>query len=219
MKRFSVAALAVVLIIVLVAAEIYIIKKASDFEPGVEVCYASMFIPKDTVITAEMLKTREIKAAYSHRLAVSRAEKAIGKTAAMDIEEGEMLLSSKLTDEISEKIVAKDKSKRLFAIGFSGDQANGWQVSADQYADILFVADDKGKNEGDISEQEMADRVTVVKNVRIAAVTGDNGKLIKEGESSSIPRYIVFEVTEEEAKFLAAAKGEGRLELAVLPGR
>jgi Flp pilus assembly protein CpaB len=59
--------------------------------------------------------------------------------------------------------------------------------------------------------------VTAVKNVRIAAVIGENGKLIKEGDRSSIPKYIAFEVSEEEAEFLAAAKGEGRLEIAVIP--
>lgn len=61
--------------------------------------------------------------------------------------------------------------------------------------------------------------VRVIKNIRIAGLIDDHGKIVDALKSKNAPRYISFEVTEEQAIFLAYAKGKGRLELSCIPGR
>ncbi len=206
-RRFWIVAAALGLTVALVITEIMIIRSVSRFEPEVEIMYAKTKIECDAVIDSGMIEMRKVGVNYLHRLSIRDARDAVGKSARLDIEQGEMILSSKLGEE-DKKIEVVDRNKRLFSVAFNGDQANGWQISPDQYVDIIFVP-------GDVMKGGQQSRV--LKNIRIAAVINENGRIYKGSDNTTAPKYISFELTEEQAGFLAGAKGEGRLELSIVP--
>ena len=117
-----------------------------------------------------------------------------------------MLLSSKLDSSAAREVTLKDKNKRFFSVEFQTDQANGWQLTKEQHVDIIFVP------------QKAADSVDngiiMLHNIRIAALIDIYGNIIEKNSKEVLPKYISFEVTTEQAEFLAYAKGNGRLELA-----
>ena len=60
--------------------------------------------------------------------------------------------------------------------------------------------------------------VKIIKDVRIAGIFDEDAKQTDITEADSIPKYLSFEVTAEQAVFLAYAKNNGKLELSALRG-
>lgn len=220
MKKAKLITLTLLLTFILLVGEIVLIRTVSKYEPQVSVVYAKVKIPEDTVIKADMLTERSIGISMAHRQSVRKISEAIGKRARVDLEEGEMILGTKLAAETEgEEIRVKDSSNRLFTVEFKGDQANGWLLKPDQYVDIIFVPNERANSRlmQDGDGTGIPFKVQRLENVRIAAIIDDKGKLLKRNDSSSMPRYISFEVTDKQDEFLAYAKSNGRLEISVIP--
>lgn len=234
MRRFYSVLAVFVLVIILVVTEIVIIKGASRYEPQAEVVFAKVKIPERTQITSEMLEIKKVARSFAHRMSLKDTADAAGRYAGVDIEAGEMILSGKLNDGGQEAVEVRDIGKRLFSVEFKGDQANGWWLMPDQRVNILYIPDERriaietgarpengekaatdGTAEADAAS--MRDRIQVLENVRIAALIDENGVILKNAARASLPRYVSFEVTDEQAGLLAYAKGHGRLELSVIP--
>lgn len=208
LRRFGAISAAFILVVILVVAEIIIIKSASNYEPQSEIVFARVRIPDGTEITADMLEVKKIGTSLVHRLSMKKIQDIAGKRAGTDIEAGEMLLSAKLDYGGMESIKVRDKNKRLYSVEFKGDQANGWRMVADQYVDVIFVPDKKEQNYGGLQK---------LSNIRIAALIDENGKIVENKDRAALPKYVSFEVTDEQVDFLAYAKSNGRLELCVIP--
>lgn len=203
------AVAAVILIIILTITEIFIIRSASEFEPEISLVYAKTAIPEKTVVTEDMLEKRSVRAEYAHRFSVKEIEDIVGKRANTNIEPDEMILKSKMEENKADVIKVEDSNNRLYTVAFNGDQANGWQITEGQKVDIIYVPDKTENNEQEATLE--------LKNIRIAAVIDEKGKLHKDKDETHMPKYVSFEVTEKQAAFLAAAKGRGRIELSVIP--
>ena len=308
------------MVVLLVAVEMAIISNASGYESKEKVVFAAERISKNAIITGDMLELREISTEAVHPNAIKSMDIALSKRALMDIEDGEMLLNVKLSADDDGMIEAVGKNNRLFSLELDVDQANGWQLTEDQYVDIIYVpsnsevrnqsvilegkkkeiqegqsiggagattqektdaavtgstvqensetggmgaavqeksekgsmgAADQGNDNvvgigaeesakgldspGQLVVQETLEiqessiaRVTyavpvevsggvrVMKNIRIAGIIDQDGKLVDVLKTKSLPRYISFEVTQEQAAFLAYAKRNGKLELACI---
>jgi Flp pilus assembly protein CpaB len=194
------------LVIALLITEIVIVKSVSKYEPEFTVLYAKVRIPAKTVITPEMLLERKINISLIHRQAYRNSAELTGKKVKADIEEGEMILSSRIgsPDEMQE-IQVIDKSSRLYTIEFKPDQANGWWLAEGQHVDLLFIP------------REKTGTPQKLYGIRIAALIDDKRRLVKANDASTIPKYISFEVTTSQYEFLADAKDKGRIELSVVP--
>jgi Flp pilus assembly protein CpaB len=214
MKKVNLILLTTVLVIVLLAIEIVIVRNASKYEPQVEVLFAATKIAEGTIIKPHMLNSKKINLSYAHKQSVKNVEEVEGKRAKIEFEEGEMILNSKLikADEF-EEVIIEDNNNRLFSVEFKGDQANGWWIKTGQRVDIIFVPNDRAMRDND-NNQKYVERL---KSVRIAAIIDENGKLVKNNDRVSLPRYISFELTDKQCDFLAYAKGNGRLEISVIP--
>lgn len=223
MKRYGWIIGAFVIVILLVAAETAIISNAAGYEKKVNAVYAKVHIGKNTVITSDMLETTETPAGTVHRSALKNKADAVGKRAVMEIEAGELLLQSKLKAENDALIQARNKTNRLFSVRFEGDQVNGWQLTADQRVDIIYVPSGSDPNgSGSQGENTAAgsveqNGVRVLKNIRVAGIISDGGDLLENGQSQTAPKYVSFEVTGEQAGFLAYAKYNGKLEVSCIP--
>jgi len=228
MRRFGTVIAAFLIVVILVIVEVVIIKGASNYEPVSEVVFARVGIPEKSEITADMLEVKKIGIGLVHPMSLRNIRDAAGKRASMDIEAGEMMLSGKLGYEGMEIIEVKDKNKRLYSVEFKGDQANGWWLMTDQNVDILFVPGKNSQTSAGAGNNDSADvevspgvigggRVQKLRNIRIAALIDDNGKLLKNKERNTLPRYVSFEVTDQQAEYLAYAKSNGRLEICVIP--
>ena len=228
MRRFGTVIAAFLIVIILVIIEVVIIKGASNYEPVSEVVFARVRIPEKCEITAEMLEVKKIGIGLVHPLSLRNIRDAAGKRASMEIEAGEMLLAGKLGYEGMERIEVKDRNKRLYSVEFKGDQANGWWLMTDQNVYILFVPDKNAQTSAGAENNDSADievapgiiggnRVQKLRNIRIAALIDDNGKLLKNKDRTTLPRYVSFEVTDQQAEYLAYAKSNGRLEICVIP--
>ena len=140
MRKPFLIAITIILIVVLLAAEIFIVRSASSFQPRVDAVFAKVPIPAGTVIAPDMLEVKSVEADFAHRLSAGRLSDVAGKQAKTDLAQGEMILSSRLgAPDDMKKIQMENKSHRLFTIEFKPDQANGWQVKPGQHVDIIFV--------------------------------------------------------------------------------
>ncbi len=222
-KKFGWIVGAMIIVIVLMVVEMTIISNASGDDIKQKVVFASARIEKNTVITANMLEIREISSDAVHQDALDNMNEAVAMRAGMDIEAGEMLLNAKLMPDECVITRAKDASKRLISAELRVDQANAWQLTEDQYVDIIYVPNNGGEQnqvpsaEGVVDASFAQNGVKMMKGVRIAGVIDENAKMVDIPESESIPKYVSFELTQEQAVFIAYAKNNGKLELSCIP--
>jgi Flp pilus assembly protein CpaB len=215
MKRANLIMITAVITVILLIIEIIIVRNMSDYEPKINVVYAKTDIPAGTEITGDMVEERSVSISMAHRSSFRASGSVLGKTAESDIEAGEMLLSHRISEKIAAKdIEVKDKNSRLFSVELKGDQANGWQLKAGQYVDIMFVPD---RSTEDPSKPSNAEDIIRLPEVRIAALIDDKGRLLGDSDVTSLPKYISFEVDKKQDEFLAYAKGSGRIELSAVP--
>ena len=211
------------MIVLLVAIEMKIISNASGYETREKVVVAARDIGEGTVIAAVMLEVREISSSAVHRDAVRRIEDAVGMRAADPIYNGEMLLRGRLTQEEDDKVKVLNRSNRLFCLAPGWDQANAWQLEKDQHVDIIFVPNhlDQGKAcpeaSGVISVNPPQAGIKMMKNIRIAGLVDEDGKTVNDSGAGTTPKYVIFEVTQDQAVFLAYAKSNGRIEISAVP--
>jgi Flp pilus assembly protein CpaB len=233
MKKFNIILLTIILTVILLIVEVLIVKNISRYEPELTVIYAKSKIPENTVIQGEMLQEKRVGISAAHKYSIKNARDIIGRRSKIDIEEGEMMLTSKLYEANElEEIKVMDKNSRLFSIEFKADQANGWRLRTDQFVDIIFIPNSNVKmhsikqagnqnaaQTGDLEPMiyEVDKGVQRIRNIRIAALIDDKGKLVKDTGRITLPRYISFEVNNQQDEFLAFAKGNGRLEVSVIP--
>lgn len=237
MKRINIFILTIVLALIFLVVEIIIIKSASKYEPKIGVVFAARKIKAGETVTEDMLEERKISVSMAHSQSVKDKNEITGKKAKVDIEKDEIILASRITDsEDIGEIKVKDKNNRLFTVEFKSDQANGWQLKEDQYVDIIFIPNEKNimpamkqeisgkENNKGVDAQDMnlvpsitEDRIQRIRNIRVAALIDEKGRLVKNPENATIPRYISFEVDDKLDEFLAYAKGNGRLEISVIP--
>jgi len=222
-KRFGWIVGTFIILIVLVAAEVSIISYVSKDDIKQKVVCAAVRIEKNTVITANMLEIREISSDAVHPEALGNIDEAVSMRAGMVIEAGEMLLKGKLFSRENDIIRARDANKRLISAEFRADQANAWQLVEDQYVDIIYVpnkADEEEQPpeaEGVVDASSEPNGVKMIKGIRIAGVIDEDAKKADIRETDSIPKYVSFEVTQEQAVFIAYAKNNGKLELCCIP--
>lgn len=213
------------MIVLLVAIEMKIISNASGYETREKVVVAARDIGEGTVIAAEMLEVREISSSAVHRDAVRRIEDAVGMRAADPIYNGEMLLRGRLTQEEDDKVKVLNRSNRLFCLAPGWDQANAWQLEKDQHVDVVFVPNHLNEDNacpeaaGLISVTPPQTGMKIMRNIRIAGLVGEDGEIMKNSETGKIPKYIILEVTQDQAVFIAYAKSNGRIELLAIPDR
>ena len=225
MKRYSWIGGAFLIVLLLVAIEMTIISNASGYEAKEKGVFARVSIDKNAVITGDMLEIKEVDAGTAHPNALKDIDEAASMRAAMDIEAGELLLRSKLLSGEGGIIKAEDNSKRLFSVEFKVDQANGWQLSDGQYVDIIYVPnhgeqlDEPPVAYGVAAMPPDSSGVKILENIRIAGLIDEEAKMVDRIESAEAPKYICFEVTVEQAAFLAYAKSNGKLELSSVPGK
>ena len=214
MTKIKFLVVTMLIAVVLLAVEIVIVRSVSRYEPEIDVVYAKVKIPENTVIQPDMLQVRKVGIGVAHRQSMRDMGEVSGRIAKADIEEGEMILASRLDEENRMKeIRVKDMNNRLFTVEFKGDQANGWWLAADQYVDIIFVPGERVRSSGGGDSAA----IQRLRNIRIAALIDERGRLVKGNEKSVVPKYVSFEVTDSQDEFLAYAKGSGRLEISVIP--
>ena len=220
----------VILAILTLVVEVIIVRTASSYEPQINIVYARTKIPAKTRITEDMLTIKKVNISYAHKLSVKEMGKITGRIAKIDIEENEMMLESRIdADSMQNSIKVSDPGNRLFTLDLKGDQANGWLIKEGQLVDILFIPVEKPgvrglNNEQNFQFKKIKDAwqlqegcVLRLKKVRIAAVLDEKGKILERNEKYLIPKYVCLEVNDIQDEFLAYAKGNGRIELSVVP--
>ena len=219
MKKPFFIIITLVLTAALLVAEIFVVKTASELEPETGVVFAAKQIPEGTEITQDMVELRDVNISYAHRLSVTDINRLQGMVAGSAIEEGEMILSSRIEQpDAGERIEVQDADNRLFTVEFKPDQANGWRVLPGTNADIIYIPRDESRGDVKVITSELPEfSAYTIEGIRVAAVLDDKGRVYDEKSGNTLPSYICFEVTSRQAEFLAYAKGSGRLEIAVIP--
>jgi len=233
MRKVKFILLTIVIAFILLIAEIMLIRGASEYEPKLSIVFARTKIPEGALIKSDMLTEKKISAGAVHKYSVRNPDDIIGKVARVEIEEGEMVLNTKLIEagEMEELSSVNEKS-RLFSVEFDPDQVNGWRLKAGQYVDIIYIPDERDMKRNELQSQtngadggeryELLQGTGIpgikrIRNVRIAALIDNNGNLVRDSNRTSLPKYISFEVDDSLDEFLAYAKDNGRLEVSVIP--
>lgn len=227
LKRPKTLIVALVLLAVLLVVEVFVIKKASDYEPKIKVIYAKVKIPAETVISKDMLVEKEVALSLVNINAIKDTAEAIGKAAKFDIDEMELLSKSRLMEKVEEKkIELENFNNRLITIKFEPDQVNGWWL--DDRVDIIFIPNensaDKPKSaminnmqqNDETSEKAVYDSSGIVRleNIRVAAIIDESRRLVEDiVDTTYSPVLVSFEVSTDQDKFLAWAKYNGKIEV------
>lgn len=224
MNKQKTLIIAIILLAILLSAEVFVVKKASDYEPKIKVIYAKVKIPAEIVITKDMLVEKEVALSLVNINAVKDTAEAIGKAAKFDIEEMEMITSSRLMEKTEEKrIELLNINNRLVTVKFEPDQVNGWWL--EDIVDIIFIPNENSApkpemaedmQQSDTSEKVVYDSFGIVRleNIRVAAIIDENRQLIEDIEDMTYrPILVSFEVNTEQDKFLAWAKYNGKIEV------
>lgn len=241
MKRPKTLVIAVILLIILLSAEVFVVKKLSNYEPKIKVIYAKTNIPAETLITKEMLIEKEVSISLVSLKAIKDKAEAVGKMARIDIEEMEVVTNSRLMEKIEEKkIDVMDANNRLFTVEFKADQINGWWV--EDKVDIIFIPDsiistyliDKNTDNTKVNAEEKENKsddknentslkslynlegIIRLENIRVAAIIDENRQLIEKIEDTTYrPILASFEVSTMQDEFLAWAKHNGKIEVSI----
>lgn len=217
MTRRKTIVFSLVIAVILFILEVFLIKNIAGIQDKKKVVYTNTKIAANTRITAEMLIVKEVPGNLAHKLSFSDISQAVGKKARTDLEDGEMLLSSKIgTYGSMDGLAVTTPGNRLCCLDLKGDQANGWCIAADQRVDILFVPD-PGRVDKNSSMQPDGQSCIKLNSIRVAAIIDDKLKIIKDTDALKSPKYMMVEVTPEQAEMLAFAKGNGRIEIASIP--
>lgn len=226
MKRPKTLIIAIILLAILLSVEVFVVKKASDYEPKIKAIYAKMKISAETVITKDMLVEKEVSLSLVNMKAIKDVAEAVGKVAKFDIEEMEMITNSRIAEKLEEKrIDVLDKNNRLITVEFKPDQVNGWWI--EDKVDIIFVPDKtlstavKASSADNTVASEEPNTITYnstgiirLEDIRVAAIIDENRKLVDKIEDITYrPVLVSFEVDTEQDKFLAWAKYNGKLEV------
>lgn len=223
MKRRTIYIFTILLAVILLAVEAYIIKVATNIEPEIEVVFASKKIPAKAIITADMVTVKKIDISLATIQTVRSLNQVIGKASTTEIENGETIKSFRIADPLSLKeIKVLDPDNRLMSVDFKADQVNGWYLSAGDHVDIHYTP-----NAAANINEDRRDQITdpfqrsllefhVFDNVRVAGILDDKGQVIQEITREQLPKILSFEVTKDIAKFLAAAKTTGKIEISVI---
>ncbi len=207
---------AVLLAVVLLVAEIAVIRSATEFEPEGNAVFAAERIEKGTLITEDMLEMRSVRVNLLHRLSARSMETVTGKQALADIEKDEMILKTRTGEYTRQgELTVNNPDSRLFTVEFEGDQANGWQLKSGCHVDIIFIPD--ARHTLKQPEDEQAVRL---EDIRVAALIDKSGNVLGDFEKGkAVPKYISFELEKGQDEFLAYAKFNGRLEVSLIPGK
>lgn len=190
---------------ILLLCQFLILNALTNRNPSVTVYAASRNIAAGEVITEEMFFDMEVSHVGTGGNRYYDSFEICGMAAKYDIFEGEIILSERLG--LPREGVEKGlfgKNTRLFTIEFKADQANGWLLEGGDHVDIIYIANN-------------SEEIIRVENVKIASIINDRGGLYERGEGNALPKFISFEIDNGLDEFLAHAKGNGRLELSVIP--
>lgn len=226
MRKTRSFVLTLLLTAALLTAEIILVKSTSGEQPQGEAVYAASKIIAGTLVTSDMLKVKKISLSAIHKYSLSDANEAAGKVACADIEQDEMILSTRLTEQSSPEIIRLlGENSRLISVGFEADHANAWQLETGVFVDIIYIPDNaevQMPGSTEYFEQVLPDQTKRYENIRIAGVVDAQGKIIKGGDrdsdasdSGSVPKYVVLEVEKGLDDEIALAKMSGTLELSV----
>ena len=230
--------------VVMLAVEIAIIKNAAVKKEMVKVLYTKTQIKQDTLITEDMVDFRDININLIHKFSIRDIGLISGKVAAVQLEEGEMLLSARLKNkEETELTKLLLPGFRTFTVEFKPDQANGWQLARGQPVDLLFIPEKRlmGDEQKNLEETLNAvnsrisciktvfpdagignriiispDGIVRIKELKIAGIIDDKGKLAGKDEKTGLPKYVSFEVNSGIDEFIAWAKQNGTIEISSL---
>ena len=214
-KKIRLIMINAAILVVLLVVEVIFIRTTTGSGATKAVVFAKADIGANTVITEEMLEVRKVDSKLAGAYCISDITYIKGSRASHDMAAGEMVYAGSVSKGMpSNSIKFTDPANRLFALELKGDAANGWWVDAEQKADVIFVpgnekAISRVSSQGGISEK--------IEDVRIAAILDEKGNPMSYSERASPPRYVCLEVTPEQAEFLAYAKINGKIELAILP--
>lgn len=226
MSKIRTFVLTLLLAAVLLAAEIILVKNTSGNEPQGEAVYAVSKINAGTVITSEMLIVRKIGLSAMHKYSLRDTAEATGKIAYTDIEQDEMVLSTRLTEEIIPEIIRLlGENSRLISVEFEADHANAWQLETGGFVDIIYIPDKVSTQMSGSTQyftQFLTEQTKRYENIRIAGLVDAQGKIIRGGDkdtgtsdSKPVPRYVILEVVKGMDEEIALAKISGILELSV----
>ena len=180
-----------------------------------EIVRVTADIKEGDEITAEMVQTVEVGAYNLPSGIMTDKDEVIGKYATADLEVGDYILASKLSNEPAAEnayLYNLDGTKQAisvtiksFATGLSGKLESGDIVS-------VLVADYKGMGETVIPPE--------LQYVEVISVTASSGYDANTGEAvedeKELPSTVTLLVTTEQAKVLAGLEQESELHLALV---
>ena len=198
---------------ILIIIEIVMIRSASGTGTSIDALFAKQDISVNSLLTAEMLEVRKVDSKALASSALKSPEEAVGKRTAGAIAAGQIIYSGSLNGDPGNASQFESPDNRLFSLELKGDAANGWWIGGDQRIDVIFIpGSDKAVDKTGVSG--LGEKL---ENIRVAAVLDEKGNRIGDAAREAIPKYICLEVTPEQSMFLAFAKTNGKIELAVRP--
>lgn len=200
-----------------VLAYCYIEGVKAQYEPKnlVQVAIAATDIPKNSVITREMVKLELVPAQFAHPAAVRDLDKVVGRVAASYIVAGEQVLSAKIISdaEKSNKLAyAVPRGKRAVSVPVNAVSGVSGLVRPGDRVDVIATVELAS------GQENVAVTSFILQDVEVLAVDQnlDETKPVPAGkEEAAMAKTVTLAVTPEEARPLVLASEQGSIRLAL----
>jgi len=164
------------------------------------------------VIKEGMVTESERPVEYIPNNAYTELDEVLGKVSTQTIIEGGPLFPDQFmeVDEIGDLALHLNANERAVTIGVTEIVAVGGNVKTGDHVDILATFKDN-------DEVGAPTTITILRDVRVAAVGTDIGTDIDESGGSGISKTITLAVTPDEAEILALVSENGSIRLSLRP--
>ena len=187
----------VVAIVVLSLFEVLFIKGLAGQKQMINICVAKVDIAQNSLITEKMLALQSFPSDSLPAFAVRNQQELVGKFSIIVLKEGEVITSTRIV--IDDERLVKSKGKVFISLMPTPEDALGWQISKGSFVDLLCYKDD------------LNFELVEFKQIKIVDLVDTSYKRIKDEDLDRKPKYLIVEVTPQQAKEITMWKAIGKI--------
>lgn len=213
--KISKIVLALFILVILLCCFALIVRGLIDADPKEKVLVFKKDLKTGTIVTPNMIDEKDEKYLASPSNTIKNINDCVGLCLIQNVYKNQYVVKDILTDKDDYiSIPEVEDGNSMVTIKFDKvDSANGFLIDENQdiklfYFPSDYTMDEKEKQLDYNNEREMDVKVLKIKD---DSLYGSDEELYDKTR----PKYITFECTNEDAKFILSAKDKGRFEIMV----
>jgi pilus assembly protein CpaB len=181
-----------------------------------KVVVAAKKIPKDTLVTSEMVKTVEMPTKYVHSMALTSFDPKLKQFSKAELEPEAVILSSQLASEKNsdELQFIIPEGKRAIAIATNPPSAVAGQIKSGDFVDVLGIYTRPPKEESKATDFDNTKVITLLQKVLVLSL-GNGAQAKKDANQPS--ETITLALSPEDAEKITLMETLGKVKFDLRP--